>query len=64
MTTLSHFTMNGLEYYYTNNKYYKDNMTNRVEISSKEYRRALTDKLIIRNMSLEELKSSYGHFGQ
>jgi hypothetical protein len=56
--------MNGLEYYYTNNKYYKDNMTNRVEISSKEYRRALTDKLIIRNMSLEELKSSYGHFGQ
>jgi hypothetical protein len=64
MTTLSYFTMNGLEYYYTNNKYYKDNMTNRVEISSKEYRRALTDKLIIRNMSLEELKSSYGHFGQ
>jgi hypothetical protein len=52
MTTLSYFTLNFLDYYYTNNKYYKDDMTNRVEISSKEYRRALTDKLIIDNMSL------------
>ena len=40
------FTLDGIEYYFFEGKYYADNMTIREVISEKEYRDALMSKLI------------------
>ena len=46
MSVFKQFSINGVDYYFQNNKYYRDNMTTRVVITEREYRDALTNYFI------------------